>query len=138
MAEKRITRREWGIAAGMALAVTLLLQVPYVLGYWTARAGTEYSGLLVNLSDVTYYVAMQLGMGGEWLYRIRFTAEPHDGAFLYTFYLALGHLARLLGMNVEPCATANPDPSEVILRARQQIADALGADIERVRISVEL
>jgi hypothetical protein len=98
---EKISRREWGIAAGMALAVTLALQVPYALGYWNARAGTEYSGLLVNLSDVTYYVAMQLGMAGEWLYRIRFTAEPHDGAFLYTFYLALGQLARLLGMNAE-------------------------------------
>ena len=59
---EKISRREWGIAAGIALAVTLTLQLPYALGYWTARAGTEYSGLLVNLSDVTYYVAIQLGM----------------------------------------------------------------------------
>ncbi len=101
MTTEKITRREWAIAAGMAFVVTLLLQIPYGLGYWTARAGTEYSGLLVNLSDVTYYVAMQLGQQGEWLYRIRFTTEPHNGAFLYTFYLALGHLARLLGMNAE-------------------------------------
>ena len=98
---ERISRREWGIAAGLALAVTLALQLPYALGYWTARVGTEYSGLLVNLSDVTYYVAIQLGLQGEWLYRIRFTAEPHAGAFLYTFYLALGYLARVLEMNVE-------------------------------------
>ena len=96
---EKITRREWGIAAAIALAVTAALQIPYALGYVTARAETEYSGLLVNLSDVTYYVAMQLGMQGEWLYRIRFTAEPHAGAFLYTFYLALGHFARVLQMD---------------------------------------
>ncbi|RIK25856.1 MAG: hypothetical protein DCC52_10850 [Chloroflexi bacterium] len=101
MTTEKITRREWLIAAAIALAATLLLQAPYALGYWTARAETVYTGLLVNLSDVTYYVAMQLGQQGEWLYRIRFTTEPHNGAFLYTFYLALGHLARLLGMNVE-------------------------------------
>lgn len=101
MTVRTVSRREWAIAAGIALAVTALLQAPYALGYLAAREGTRYSGLLVNLSDVTYYVAMQLGMGGEWLYRIRFTAEPHTGAFLYTFYLALGHLARAAGMNAE-------------------------------------
>jgi hypothetical protein len=99
---EKISRREWGIAAGLALAVTLALQLPYALGYWTTRVGTEYSGLLVNLSDVTYYVAIQLGMQGEWLYRIRFTAESHAGAFLYTFYLALGYAARALGMDAMP------------------------------------
>lgn len=99
MIAEKVTRREWGIAAAVAFAVMLLLQLPYALGYWTARAGTGYTGLLVNLSDVTYYVAMQLGAHGEWLYRIRFTGEPHEGALLYTFYLGLGHLARVLQMD---------------------------------------
>src|SRR5581483_12070086 len=94
-----VSRREWGFALVTALAVAALLQAPYVLGYATARAGTQYSGLLVNLSDVTYYVGIQLGIAGEWLYRIRFTAEPHSGAFLYTFYLALGHVARWLNLD---------------------------------------
>lgn len=95
----RIERSEWVIAGTIALSLTMVLQVPYVLGYLTANPGTEYSGLLVNLSDVTYYVAIHLGIQGEWLYRIRFTGEPHAGAFLYTFYLALGHLARVLNMD---------------------------------------
>ncbi len=95
----KIEKREWGTAALIAFGVTLLLQIPYALGYWSARTGTEYSGLLVNLSDVTYYVGIQLGRQGEWLYRIRFTSELHAGAFLYTFYLALGHLARMLNLD---------------------------------------
>lgn len=95
----RITLREWVSAALVALALTILLQVPYALGYATARAGTEYTGLLVNLSDVTYYSGIQLGMQGEWLYHIRFTGESHDPALLYTFYIALGHLARWLSLD---------------------------------------
>ena len=94
-----VTRREWTIAASISFGMTALLQLPYMLGYWTAPAGTAYSGLLVHLSDATYLVAIQLGIHGEWLYRIRFTSEPHVGAFLYTFYLALGHVARLLNLD---------------------------------------
>ena len=58
----------------------------------TAHAGTEYTGLVLSLNDVTYYMGIELGREGEWLYRIRFTAEPHQPALLYTFYLALGML----------------------------------------------
>ncbi|NIV39755.1 MAG: hypothetical protein GWN58_63220, partial [Anaerolineae bacterium] len=29
-----------------------------------------------------------------------FTSEPHDGALVYTFYLALGHLAAALGLPI--------------------------------------
>ncbi len=86
-------------AGAVALLVVLIQQLPYAVGYLAAPPGTEYSGLLVNLSDVTYLVGIQLGIQGEWLYHIRFTSEPHEGALLYTFYLALGQLARILGLN---------------------------------------
>lgn len=94
-----VARREWILAVVLSCGMSGLLQIPYLLGYLTARVGTAYSGLLVHISDATYLVAIQLGMQGEWLYRIRFTSEPHAGAFLYTFYLALGHLARLLNLD---------------------------------------
>jgi hypothetical protein len=41
---------------------------------------------------------MQQGARGEWLFHLTFSPEPHDGAFIYTFYLGLGHLASVLSL----------------------------------------
>lgn len=95
----RVAPREWLAAGVIALVLTLFLQLPYAMGYAAARPGTVFSGLLINLSDVTYLSAIQQGMAGGWLYQIRFTSEPHSPALLYTFYLTLGHAARVLRLD---------------------------------------
>jgi hypothetical protein len=43
---------------------------------------------------------MLQGYEGAWQYHIQFTPEEHAPAFLYGFYLALGHLARLFNLSV--------------------------------------
>ena len=35
---------------------------------------------------------------GSWLFQLPFSAEAHDGALLYPYYLLLGHLSPLLGL----------------------------------------
>jgi hypothetical protein len=77
-----------------AVVIVGLASLPYLLGWWLAPADTQYTGLLVNHFDgESYYAKMQEGARGEWLFHLPFTPEPHDGAFIFTFYLALGHLA---------------------------------------------
>jgi hypothetical protein len=93
------TWREWGIAVGIALAVTLTLQIPYALGYLTAPRETFYTGLLVNVEDANYITIIQRGSEGAWTHSLRFTSEPDAPAFLYVFYLALGHGARTIGVD---------------------------------------
>ncbi|MBI3537089.1 MAG: hypothetical protein HY070_05990 [Chloroflexi bacterium] len=95
-----ISRRECKFAIMIALAAILLQQIPYALGYAFARAGTEYQGLLVNVEDFSYHAIMLQGFDGAWQYHIQFTSEEHAPAFIYGFYLALGHLARGLGISV--------------------------------------
>ena len=94
-----IPRRQWMIAALIALALALLLVLPYWLGYLTAGPDTVYTGLLINVEDGTYLSAIEQGRLGNWAYRNLFTIEPHDAAFIQGFYLFLGHAARWLGLS---------------------------------------
>ena len=99
--ELSISRREWLAVAGVALILAALLTVPYLLGYGVVRPGNVYSGTLMNAEDTqSYFAKMSQGYHGRWLYQIPFTPEPHQGAFVGGFYLALGQLARLLNSSL--------------------------------------
>lgn len=90
---------KWLAAGLVALVVTLLLQVPYWLGYQTAGSETIYTGLLINVEDANYITIIERGREGAWMHSLRFTSEPDAPAYLYVFYLALGQLARVTGMD---------------------------------------
>lgn len=92
--------RQWLLAFMIASVATAMMQIPYALGYLMARPDTEYTGLLLNVEDYSYYAIMLQGYNGAWQYHIQFTTEEHAPAFLYGFYLALGHLARGLGGSI--------------------------------------
>jgi hypothetical protein len=84
------------IWASVILAVTCL---PYLYAWLAAPEGLVFGGLLTNPLDGNSYLAkMRQGLRGEWRFHLPFTPEPHDGAFIFTYYLALGHLARLLSL----------------------------------------
>ncbi|MCL7455458.1 MAG: hypothetical protein M8467_20680 [Anaerolineae bacterium] len=84
-----------------AVVVVILTCLPYVVAWRAAPAGTQYTWLLVNHYDgESYYAKMQQGARGDWLFHLPFTPEAHDGAFIYTFYLALGHLASISGLPI--------------------------------------
>ncbi len=62
----------------------------------TAPEGWHFAGILVNPYDGQSYLAkMRQGADGYWLFHLTYTPEPHDGAFIFLFYIALGHLAVL-------------------------------------------
>jgi hypothetical protein len=95
-----IVWREWMMAFAVALVATSAMQIPYFLGYVLARPNTEYTGLLINIEDVSYYAIMRQGSEGAWRYHIQFTPEEHDPVFVYGFYLALGNLARTINLPI--------------------------------------
>jgi hypothetical protein len=41
---------------------------------------------------------MRQGYGESWLFHLAYTSEPHTGAYIFLYHLALGHLARWLGL----------------------------------------
>ncbi len=94
-----VSTRELARASLIALIVLLVSSLPYIVGYVSAPPDREFSGALVNVVDYHSHLAkMQQGARGEWRYRLLFTPEDHDGAYLQVFYVALGHLAARTGL----------------------------------------
>ena len=89
--------RRWLIAR--AIGVLALASLPYLAGALTAAPDHVFTGLQVNpLDGVSYLAKMQIGFHGGWLFQLRFTTEASAGAVLFTYFIALGHLARLLSL----------------------------------------
>jgi hypothetical protein len=96
MADPQITPKAWRWAIGWSIAILFLSCLPYAIAILLASEGWQFAGILVNPYDGHSYMAkMRQGFEGNWLFHLTYTPEPHAGAFIFTFYLALGHLAAL-------------------------------------------
>lgn len=92
-----ISGREWVFAVLLALAVLAITGLPYLAGWLTSTPDRVFEGLVIDVDDAHSHLAkMQQGYRGAWLYHILFTPEPHDAAYINTFYIGLGHVARLI------------------------------------------
>ena len=77
------------------LVTIILLSVPYILGFQASNSQSQFGGFLINPVDGQSYLAkMVQGAEGEWKFKLPYTAEPGEGAYLFLFYLGLGHLSR--------------------------------------------
>ena len=86
---------------GMLIAALLVASVPYLFVWLGAGKGHVYTGLLYNPYDgYTYLAKMREGWMGAWRFTLPYTPHPGDGAYLYLFHIALGHLARLLHLSI--------------------------------------
>jgi hypothetical protein len=91
------SERRWLLIC--SIGVLALASLPYLIGALTAAPDRVFSGLQVNpLDGVSYLAKMQIGLHGDWLFTLRFTAESSPGVFLFTYFIALGQLARLLNV----------------------------------------
>ena len=82
-----------------SIGVLFVASIPYLVGALSATPDRVFTGLQVNpLDGVSYLAKMRLGWNGEWLFQLRFTTEQGQGAFLFTYFIALGHLARWLNL----------------------------------------
>ncbi len=95
----RVERQEWRWVLIVALLVVGIAALPYLLSWLITPVGKVYTGLLVNPFDGHSYLAkMRQGAAGQWLFRLPFTSEPQRGAFVYEYYLFLGHVSALSGL----------------------------------------
>ncbi len=85
-----------------SLAVVLFASLPTLYAWSLADADHVFSGFVYNTEDGNSYIAkMRLGARGEWLFQLRFTTEPHPGAWLFTFHLLLGKLSAGLSLSFQ-------------------------------------
>lgn len=86
---------------GVIVGVVMLTTLPYVLAELATGPDHVFGGFLLNPIDGNSYLAkMYQGWAGDWSFTLPYTAEAGEGAYLFTFYLFLGHLARLTGMSL--------------------------------------
>jgi hypothetical protein len=93
----RLSRIEWFPILLGILFITMI-SVPYLVAFQAAGESHRFGGFLLNPIDGNSYLAkMQQGFDGRWRFVLPFTNEQGEGAYLFLFYIALGHLARLVG-----------------------------------------
>jgi len=88
----------------LLMALTLaLVNLPVLWGTMFDHEGLVFSGFadIYTYRDTVSYIAkMRAGHGGDWLYSNPYTTEHHQPALIFTFYLFLGHVARLFGLSL--------------------------------------
>jgi hypothetical protein len=75
------------------LIILVLVILPYALA-WIFQGEDIFSGLLFNPTDGYSYLAkMRQGWEGNWKFYLPYTAQEGGGAYIFLFYLFLGHAA---------------------------------------------
>ncbi len=89
--------RRWLLIA--SIVVLSIASLPYVIGALNSNSDWVFTGLQVNpLDGVSYLAKLRIGFNGGWLFHLPFSIEQGPGAYLFTFFIALGHLARILNL----------------------------------------
>ena len=88
---------EWRLPLLMGLVLAVVTAVPYVYGYAVQPQGHAFMGFFYLGDDANTYLAkMRQGWEGAWSWQNRYTTESSPAAYLFMFWLLLGHLAALL------------------------------------------
>jgi len=92
---------EWAWVALVSSAILLFSSIPYLVGYMAQTTDYQFGGAVFDRQDYAVHLAtMQLGLRGEWAYRLRFTSEDHPGAYVKLAYIFLGHVAGWTGLSL--------------------------------------
>lgn len=94
-----ISRSEWLQVLIWSAVILLVTSLPYLYGALISTPGAQFGGLVIGVEDGNSYLAkMRLGATDGWQFYLFYTSEPHQGAYLLLFHLALGKIARLSGL----------------------------------------
>ncbi|HET7418994.1 MAG TPA: hypothetical protein VFL27_01280 [Candidatus Dormibacteraeota bacterium] len=89
----------WRLPLLLGLALAAITAIPYVYAYAVQPPGHVFVGFFYLWDDATTYIAkMREGWEGAWAWQNRYTTESSGTAYLFMFWIALGHLAALTGL----------------------------------------
>jgi hypothetical protein len=87
----------WKVPLITGLVLALVTAVPYLYAYAVQPHGQVFMGFFYLGDDANTYLAkMRQGWEGSWSWDNRYTTEQSPAAYLFMFWLVLGHLAALL------------------------------------------
>ncbi|HEU4752781.1 MAG TPA: hypothetical protein VFU47_06700, partial [Armatimonadota bacterium] len=96
-----MSRRELRYAVGWGAAVMALTCLPYFLVWFFLPRDGVFPLILFNSDDHGVYQAwMRQAHDGHLLFRNLFTTEPQRGVYFHVYFLLLGWLARLPGIDL--------------------------------------
>lgn len=93
------TLGEWRLPLLMGLALAVVTAVPYVYAYLVQPPGHVFAGFFYLGDDANTYLAkMRQGWEGSWSWQNRYTTEASPNAYLFVFWIVLGHVAALTSL----------------------------------------
>ncbi|HXB04312.1 MAG TPA: hypothetical protein VNU27_14215 [Candidatus Acidoferrum sp.] len=91
--------QNWRLPLLTGLALAIVTSVPYLYAYAVQPSGHVFMGFFYLGDDANTYLAkMRQGWEGSWSWQNRYTTEPSPAAYLFMFWIVLGHLAALLNL----------------------------------------
>lgn len=82
--------------AVLILLYLVVLCAPVAYGHFISGDQHVFNGLVFNPIDGNSYLAkMQLGYQGGWQFSLSYSPETGQGAYLFLYYIFLGHLSRI-------------------------------------------
>ncbi len=91
----------WALPLGTGLALALVTTLPYLYGYLAQPHGQVFMGFFYLGDDANTYLAkMRQGWEGAWEWQNRYTTESSPGAYLFMFWLVLGHIAAVTHLSL--------------------------------------
>jgi len=86
--------REWWLPLTVGLVLAVVTLIPYLYAYAVQPQGRVFVGFFYLWDDATTYVAkMREGWEGLWAWQNRYTTESSPPAYLFMFWIVLGHVA---------------------------------------------
>lgn len=83
------------------LIILLVITVPFLAAIFFQGEEHVFGGFLLNPFDGNSYLAkMYQGWRGDVTFHLPYSAERSDGVFLFMFYIALGHTARITQLSL--------------------------------------
>lgn len=90
---------DWKIPIATGIVLALVTATPYVVGYVVQPHGQVFLGFFYLGDDANTYLAkMRQGWEGAWAWQNRYTTEASPSAYLFMFWILLGHLAWVTGL----------------------------------------
>ncbi|HEY8863958.1 MAG TPA: hypothetical protein VIO37_07290 [Candidatus Dormibacteraeota bacterium] len=89
--------KEWRLPLFTGLALAAVTAVPYLYAYAVQPPGHVFMGFFYLGDDANTYLAkMRQGWEGAWGWQNRYTTESSPVAYLFMFWIVIGHIAAIL------------------------------------------
>ncbi|HYO89639.1 MAG TPA: hypothetical protein VER79_13395 [Candidatus Limnocylindrales bacterium] len=97
----QIAGYEWRWLVIVSCILVAASLAPLFLSAAATGPDWAFMGVTHNYQDAaTYLSKMRIGYDGGWLLQFMHTPETHDGALMVVLYVALGHVARITGLDL--------------------------------------